>query len=112
LGDSPVQAGERWGGWIGFSANEQAISGHRQIALSRTLQISKRERARTTVAFTPETFTNHYVTSALICNRFLTRDEEQARMCRIFELGGFWIGKVIYIPPGKRIRAAIPSALI
>lgn len=53
-----------------------------------------------------------YVTSALICNRFLTRDEKQARMCRIFELGGFWKGKVVYIPPDQDIRAAIPSALM
>lgn len=52
-----------------------------------------------------------YLTSALICNRFLTRDEKQARMCRIFELGGFWKGKVVYIPSGQNICAAIPSAL-
>ena len=53
-----------------------------------------------------------YVTSALICDRFLTRDKEQARMCRIFELAGFWKGKVVYIPPGQDIRTALPSALI
>ena len=53
-----------------------------------------------------------YVTSALICDRFLTRDEKQARMCRVFELGGFWKGKVVYIPPDQDICMAIPSALI
>jgi len=53
-----------------------------------------------------------YVTSALICNRFLTRDEKQARMCRLFELGGFWKGKVVYIPAEQDIRAAFPNALV
>lgn len=53
-----------------------------------------------------------YVTSALICDRFLTRDEKQARMCRIFELAGFWKGKVVYISPGQDIRTALPSAII
>ena len=52
-----------------------------------------------------------YVTSALICNRFLTRDAKQARMCRLFELGNFWNGKVVYIPPDQDICAAIPSLL-
>ena len=53
-----------------------------------------------------------YVASALICNRFLTRDEKQARVCRVFEVGGFWKGKVVYIPPDQDIRSAIPSALV
>jgi hypothetical protein len=53
-----------------------------------------------------------YVTSALICNRFLTRDEKQARMCRIFELGGFWKGKVVYIPPEQNICTALSPALV
>lgn len=57
-------------------------------------------------------YDSEYVASALICDRFLTRDKEQARMCRIFELGGFWKGKVVYIPPDQDICMAIPSALI
>ena len=57
-------------------------------------------------------FDSEYVTLALLCDRFLTRDEGQARMCRSFELGGFWKGKVIYIPADQDMSKAIPDALI
>lgn len=73
---------------------------------------SPKERLRFLKQETNNVYDAEYVTSALICNRFLTRDEKQARMCRIFELGGFWKGKVIYIPPNLDISAALPSALV
>jgi len=57
-------------------------------------------------------FDSEYVTLALLCDRFLTRDEGQARMCRSFQLGGFWNGKVIYFPADDDMSKAIPNALL
>ena len=52
-----------------------------------------------------------YVASAMVCRRFLTRDEQQARVARIFADSGFWKGKVVFLPPKLDIRTAIHQAL-
>jgi len=53
-----------------------------------------------------------YVASALICDRFITRDRQQARMCRVFKSCGLWGGEVIHIPAERNLEDAIPEVLI
>ncbi len=53
-----------------------------------------------------------YVSSALICERFLTRDEGQARMCRVFKQAGYWKGEVVFVPPKDKISTALPAVLV
>ena len=53
-----------------------------------------------------------YVSSALICDRFLTRDEKQARMCRVFKSAGVWKGEVVCVSPKQNVCAALPHALL
>jgi hypothetical protein len=53
-----------------------------------------------------------YVSSALICERFLTRDEQQARMCHVFKLAQYWKGEVVFVSPKQDISTALPKALV